>query len=313
MYERFASLHDLATKVRYQLPADITAFTLDVLMTILSGIDLDVLDQADEILSSTSGGKDSQVAMLIAVAVGKALGIPVRGVHADLGDVEWEGTKALAIEQGRVMGVEVVVVEKEGGTLLDRVGQPLSKGNRVGQPRPWPGPATRWCTSDHKRGPINKLITSLSIQFKAEHGRPIRLIHIDGRRAQESTARAKLATSELRRRCQGAGKVVVDWLPIHTLTEDQVWKVINAGGTGPSHHAYDLGMPRLSCVFCIFAPRPALILAGHHNRALLRRYVEKEELIDFTFRQDLSLKEVEEAVERGEGADLQVKDGAWNM
>ena len=31
----------------------------------------------------------------------------------------------------------------------------------------------------------------------------------------------------------------------------------------------ELGMPRLSCALCIFAPKEALLLAGYHNPALL--------------------------------------------
>ena len=34
----------------------------------------------------------------------------------------------------------------------------------------------------------------------------------------------------------------------------------------PYHYAYDFGMPRLSCMFCFYAPKSALRLAGSHNR-----------------------------------------------
>ena len=68
----------------------------------------------------------------------------------------------------------------------------------------------------------------------------------------------------------------------------------------PYHPAYDLGMPRLSCCFCIFSPRSALLLAGRHNPELLDEYVRVERAIGHRFRQDLSLAEVQQALARGE-------------
>ena len=68
----------------------------------------------------------------------------------------------------------------------------------------------------------------------------------------------------------------------------------------PHHRAYDLGMPRLSCVLCIFAPRDALILAGLHNPALLADYVAVENQIGHTFRQDQTLVEIQSAIAAGE-------------
>jgi len=72
------------------------------------------------------------------------------------------------------------------------------------------------------------------------------------------------------------GRRTVDvWLPIHSWTADQVWQRIHASGVR-HHPAYDLGMPRLSCCFCIFSPRSALLLAGKHNPQLLAEYVAVE-------------------------------------
>ena len=89
------------------------------------------------------------------------------------------------------------------------------------------------------------------------------------------------------------------WLPIHAWSTAQVWERIRASGVR-HHPAYDLGMPRLSCCFCIFAPRDALLLAGRHNPGLLRDYVEVERTIGHKFRLSLSLAEVQAAVEAGE-------------
>lgn len=61
----------------------------------------------------------------------------------------------------------------------------------------------------------------------------------------------------------------------------------------------------------IIAPKPALVLAGKHNRELLEAYVDVERETWHTFKADLSLAEVLEAVKAGEGAGEM--DGAWDM
>ena len=59
-------------------------------------------------------------------------------------------------------------------------------------------------------------------------------------------------------------------------------------------------MPRLSCCFCIFSPRSALLLAGKHNPELLAEYVAVERRIGHRFRVDLSLADIQAALCRGE-------------
>lgn len=76
-----------------------------------------------------------------------------------------------------------------------------------------------------------------------------------------------------------------------------VWPRIRHAGTR-HYPAYDLGPPWLSCVFCIFAPRNALLLAGKHNRELIDRC--EVERTGFAFRQGLPLVEVRAALDRGE-------------
>jgi 3'-phosphoadenosine 5'-phosphosulfate sulfotransferase (PAPS reductase)/FAD synthetase len=93
--------------------------------------------------------------------------------------------------------------------------------------------------------------------------------------------------------------VVHVWLPLFTWTLRQVWKRI-AMTAVRWHGAYDRGLPRLSCCFCIFMPKPALVLSGRFNLPLLREYVAVEREVDSRFRQDVSLAEVLEAVERGD-------------
>jgi hypothetical protein len=55
-------------------------------------------------------------------------------------------------------------------------------------------------------------------------------------------------------------------------------------------------MKHLSCVFCVFAPRKALLIAGEHNPELLSEYVAAERRMGHTFRVDQSLVEIQNAL-----------------
>ncbi len=120
-------------------------------------------------------------------------------------------------------------------------------------------------------------------------------------RAQESPRRAKLAPLKLDNRASNGKREVTNWLPIHGMAEDEVWaRIRTCRSKEHIHYAYSLGMPRVSCCFCIFAPREALIIAGRHNPELLAEYVRVEEKIGHKFRLDLSMAQIKAAVDAGE-------------
>lgn len=119
-----------------------------------------------------------------------------------------------------------------------------------------------------------------------------------GMRAQESPARSKLAVFRRDDRASSSRKQVDVWLPVHHWTVEQVWARIRASGV-EHHPAYDLGMPRLSCCFCIYSPKAGLLLAGKHNPELLRQYVAVEREIRHTFRQDLAIEDILRELEAG--------------
>lgn len=252
------------------------------------------------IVISISGGKDSQ-AMLSVVAMLVANQSPrllrrVVVVHADLGRAEWEGTKELAELHAKAYGFRYIVVARKED-LLQHV---LKRGK-------WPSSAARYCTSDHKRDQIAKVYTLLANEARVEDdwdGKPVQILNCMGFRAEESPARAKRPVLELNARVSSSRKQVTDWLPIHDWTEARVWSAIKSTSI-PHHPAYDLGMPRLSCAFCIFAPREALLIAGKANRGLLREYVRIEKKIGHQFRGapgksgSLALAEIEQALDEG--------------
>ena len=256
----------------------------------------------DIILANSSAGKDSQAMLDYLAERCRALGILDRlvVVHADLGRVEWRGTAELAEEHARHYGLRFFKVRREQGDLLHQVEQ---RGK-------WPGPKTRYCTSDHKRGQVQRVMTALVQEFRHRGvRRPVRILNCMGHRAEESPKRAKMRPLEHEKRASNGRRHVDTWRPLHAWTEPQVWARIRQAGTR-AHWAYSIGMPRLSCCFCIYAPREALILAGHHNRELLSEYVRVERKIGHDFKHRLPIASIQAAVERGEqGAPIQ----SWCM
>lgn len=242
----------------------------------------------DLIAVSVSGGKDSQAMLDLLVGQARAEGVADRLVlvHADLGRVEWEGTRELVEGWAREYGLRLEVVSRPQGDLLEHVEQ---RGK-------WPSSAARYCTSDHKRGQIRKVYTRLVSEFSL--GRPVRILECLGFRVAESPARAKREPVARNDQASNGKREVTTWLPIHEWSEADVWDRIGRAPTA-SHPAYDLGMPRLSCVFCVLAPKDALVLAAQHNPTLAREYAAVEARIGHTFKRDLSMAEVVAEAEAG--------------
>jgi 3'-phosphoadenosine 5'-phosphosulfate sulfotransferase (PAPS reductase)/FAD synthetase len=145
---------------------------------------------------------------------------------------------------------------------------------------------------------VKTLWTRLAAETRAEHGKKyrVRILNVMGMRGAESCARSKLIPFRLND--ANGVRIVHDWLPIFGLSEQEVWADIKESHV-PYHPVYDQGMPRLSCCFCIFAPRNALLKAGHLNTQLLREYVATEQRVRSTFRKELALADVLRDVEAG--------------
>jgi 3'-phosphoadenosine 5'-phosphosulfate sulfotransferase (PAPS reductase)/FAD synthetase len=138
-----------------------------------------------------------------------------------------------------------------------------------------------------------KTVTAANREWKAAGNTgTYRVLECVGMRAQESSGRAKMEPVSHNKRFSCATREVTTWLPIHDWKVEKVWATIKASGV-PHHRAYDLGMPRLSCAFCIFSPKSALLLAAMHNPELLEEYVAVEKEIDHTFQQRQSLADIQ--------------------
>jgi 3'-phosphoadenosine 5'-phosphosulfate sulfotransferase (PAPS reductase)/FAD synthetase len=292
------------------------------------------LSQWDLIVINSSAGKDSQ-AMLDEVATAAAADPSILSrvvvIHADLGRVEWDGTKALVYSQAAAYGLEnrTFDVARPQGDLVqqirDRAAMLAGKGRLVtqgGDTSAWPDSKNRYCTSDQKRGQCMKVLTLLVDEIRqaaaagagetVDPSGRVRVLNCLGFRAQESTARARRVPMSLNKKATNGKREVWDYLPIHTWDEAAVWERIEAAGT-TSHPAYALGMPRLSCVFCVFAPKAALVIAAKANPTLFAEYLALEEVAG-TFRHGFSLAEVAQAIEAGEAETLTAAEAAaWNM
>lgn len=241
------------------------------------------------IIINSSAGKDSLVAIHEVCRLAEEQGYPKEQIivsHQDLGEMEWEGTIELVKEQADFFGLRLITSKRRDfkgyeETLLEYV---LRRGK-------WPARNQRYCTSDFKTGPGGRVVIAVTKEFGK-----CSILYVFGFRKEESPARASKKIFSINKKWTTQKRRVYDWLPIHTMTSREVWKIIKDNKL-PYHFAYDLGMPRLSCVFCIFSPFDALVLAGKANPELLDRYIEVEKKIGHTFRNEFSIAEVKTAIQ----------------
>jgi 3'-phosphoadenosine 5'-phosphosulfate sulfotransferase (PAPS reductase)/FAD synthetase len=262
----------------------------------MTGIDLDALDQAvdaqlelfgpdvphvnlwdyDLIIINSSAGKDSLATIIEVYRLAIEQDYPLDRIvvqYNSLGDrVSWPGTadigpnaaalvaafgdrpgtRQLAEQQATRLGLRLVVSSRSHATDVDLLDHIERKGK-------FPDNGRRFCTAEHKRGPGKTVITA---EYKAlgDLGRRPRLLYVFGFRAAESSARAKkipfVADAHT-----NTMRAVDEWYPVHHWSTEQVWTAIRGSGL-PWHWAYDAGMTRLSCSFCVLAGGADLILAA---------------------------------------------------
>jgi DNA sulfur modification protein DndC len=212
---------------------------------------------------NTSGGKDSQsMAAYLRTIIPKDQLI---FIHAHLPEVEWDGT--IEHIEKYLYGHEFHVCQAKK-TFFEM----------VEHRQMWPSARYRQCTSDLKRGPLEKLIRGISKKKKNKL-----IVNCMGMRKEESAKRAKLSPFKLSKANSKAGREWYNWLPIFHLTEQEVFKTIWLAGEKP-FWTYAAGMKRKSCCFCIMACESDLKIAAKYRPDLLRKIVEKEKSTGHTFR-----------------------------
>jgi 3'-phosphoadenosine 5'-phosphosulfate sulfotransferase (PAPS reductase)/FAD synthetase len=222
-----------------------------------------------------SGGKDSQAMLIRLLRI-----VPVSQllvVHASLGEVEWPGALELAEGQAADAGAPFIVA-RSVKSFFEMVEHRFAV--RPGPNSPcWPSAANRQCTSDLKRGPIEREVR----RYARSQGYS-RIVSCIGIRAQESSGRAKQPSFRKNDRGSVAGRDWWEWLPIHHLTTVEVFATISDANQAP-HFAYLEGNQRLSCVFCIMGSRNDLANGARLNPNLLTKYIEIEKRTGYTMHQ----------------------------
>lgn len=236
-----------------------------------------------------SGGKDS---CLLGFAVTKHLDeIGHRGprilVHADLGRVEWRDSLPTCQRLADRLGLELVVVRREAGDMMDRWIQrwhdnveryrALSCVRLIG---PWSSSSARFCTSEMKVGPICRELTR---RFPGTT-----IINAVGIRRQESKGReqapiAKVQPGLRRVRLQTRG---LNWNPILHYLRREVFGRLELEGF-QVHRGYGLGMKRISCGQCVLADEKDLRIsvAQPEHRQLYLEEVDLEIASGFSFQE----------------------------
>lgn len=228
-----------------------------------------LIDDGALVVANHSGGKDSQVQLIELLKV-----VPRRQllvVHASLGKAEWPGALELAKEQAEDADLPFIVA-KATKTLFEMVERRFESRPEVPS---WPSANTRQCTSDLKRGPIQREVRRFA---KANGFKTI--INCLGFREEESPARRKRPVFQ-KMGISNSVNTWYEWLPIHSWLTHEVFEGIRSAGQKP-HYAYELGNERLSCVFCIMGSRNDLCNGARNNPELLDEYDEMEQRTGYT-------------------------------
>lgn len=220
-----------------------------------------LIDRGAIFFVNDSGGKDSQAMKIFLSKVVPHDQLVI--VHADLPEVDWDGCWDHV--QSNSLGIEAHLVRanKTFFQMVEHRGM-------------FPSAQHRQCTSDLKRAPIEKFIRN----WCKDRGKTL-IVNCMGIRAEESAARSKQNPFRFNDRNSKSGREWYDWLPIFDWTIKEVWAEIESVGQ-KRHYAYDLGMSRLSCVFCIMSSKRDIQIAAKHNPELYQKYVSTEERLGFT-------------------------------
>ncbi len=212
---------------------------------------------------SISGGKDSQALLnsLASLALERGWMDQVFAIHSHLGRAEWPQTLGHCECMCGQAGVPLVIVNRPQGDLVAEIRARMVKLQGTGKPF-WPDASNRYCTSDQKRGQIDKVLRApfwpdAKNRYCTSHQKTNQIdkafrrfevvISAEGVRADESAARAKkqalsirpaiTATSlrtlspDLALAARKAGqRVAMTWYPLHDWNVDQVWAACGTSG-----------------------------------------------------------------------------------
>jgi 3'-phosphoadenosine 5'-phosphosulfate sulfotransferase (PAPS reductase)/FAD synthetase len=234
-----------------------------------------------------SGGKDST--RMLGFVRECFPNMPAVAVMADTGFEHQRPISAEIFAHSRCtkFNVPLTVVRNPRRTYLEMVEQ---RGM-------FPSAQYRQCTSDLKRGPIEKYIRAL----------PFRLIfNCMGIRSEESPPRSKLQPLSLNSSLTTKTRTVYNWFPIfaQTLSDVLAWHWENGVPLHPVyvqefHRDGTTGgyLRRLSCRLCIFSTDSDLLAVRQHDAEAFQAVSNLEQKIGFTMRSTGNLVQITDAAQ----------------
>ena len=138
------------------------------------------LRQFDKIFISVSGGKDSHAMLFLVRDLADRQGVPrekLLAMYADTG-MEWHNAPAHVETLCKAAGVELKIVYPVR-SMFEKV---RFRSSRTCGKNPFPSQFCRWCTSEQKKNPMDKIINKFSGK----------LLKVTGERWEESVARSEL-------------------------------------------------------------------------------------------------------------------------
>jgi 3'-phosphoadenosine 5'-phosphosulfate sulfotransferase (PAPS reductase)/FAD synthetase len=244
---------------------------------------------------SHSGGKDSM--RMLGVLQRELPELPIYCVLADTGfehqtpisAEDWVQIRCASLAQP----VPVTVVRNPNKTYLEMV-------ERRGR---FPSAQYRQCTSDLKRGPIERFIRSLGYKV---------VINCMGIRAEESRSRAQLQPWSANNALTTRTRQAFNWLPIFGESLRDVLEWHWNSGT-PLHPVYISEfhcdgtsggyLRRFSCRVCIFSTDHDLIQIAKHDPVAFARVSDLEQRLGFTMRPGKTLLEILDSRETSQSPD----------
>jgi len=267
--------------------------TADPLIAVTDDLS-DLLSRHCAVAIGVSGGKDSQACALATFEYLDRIGHrgPRVLVHSDLGMVEWVESLPACEDLARHLGVELMVVRRKAGGLMERWESRWESSVRryaalstVTVVLPWSTPALRFCTSELK---THVIASALRRKFPGQN-----ILNVTGIRREESAARARSSVASLDS-CSRSGSETWSWRPILDWSTQEVFAGIDDSGMTP-HPAYRTwGMSRVSCAFCIMSSAGDLRASSRNpaHQDIYRRMVRLETRSTFGFQGNRWLADV---------------------
>ena len=202
------------------------------------------LRQFDKIFISVSGGKDSHAMLFLVRDLADRQGVPrekLLAMYADTG-MEWHNAGEHVQALCKAAGVELVTVYPVR-PMIEKIRFRAERIKASGKDSAaFPSPTCRWCTSEQKVAPMDRVINKFSG----------RLLKVTGERWEESAARSELPEFCTVPRVTCKTRRVFGWRPMLAFKEADIWAMVRETGV-PRHVCYDMGCDRLGCAGCIFS------------------------------------------------------------